>query len=315
MNVNQTEPYMHPTFITLDASSFPHEGPWRVIIHSLVPLALFAIMLNLGVLGACVMRRFDKPMVFYIALCVIADTLWVCVITATFVRGLLGVKRHVYFTECLLHVCSINCVGHSQLLIQWMMDVDRYWAIFWPYSYARFMAKKRGMFFLAFCIISLGIITKLFDGIFASLLYFCKHELIISEGFCMVGFLLNISCGGKTSSNLTCSYCDIFFVHIVNHHHHFYLLEDHPHFSSTFSNKALHTCCTQIMVFVLKVGSRMAFVISVRLGDHSVSFRLILYILCIFTSPIADPLIYGLRTKEIREPLTRLYQRASKNYL
>jgi len=79
---------MHPTFITQDASSVPHEGPWRVIIHSLVPLALFAIMLNLGVFGAWVMRNFDKPMVFYIALCVIAGTLWVCVAMATFVHSL-----------------------------------------------------------------------------------------------------------------------------------------------------------------------------------------------------------------------------------
>uniref|UniRef100_A0A8C4QMR8 G-protein coupled receptors family 1 profile domain-containing protein n=1 Tax=Eptatretus burgeri TaxID=7764 RepID=A0A8C4QMR8_EPTBU len=285
-NDNQTEPYMHPTFITLDASLFPHEGPWRVIIHSLVPLALFAIMLNLGVLGACVMRRFDKPMVFYIALCVIADTLWICVTMATFVRGLLAVKRRVYFTECLGHVYSIDCVRHSQLLIQWIMDVDRYWAIFWPYSYAGFMAKKRGMFFLAFSLISTGIIIKLFDGIFTSGLYFCKHNLMISEGFCMVGFLLKISCGGKTSANL----------HVVIVTYSSYILLTTTIIftswriihtctkssSNKFSNKAVHTCFTQIMAFVVKIGSRMAFLISVRLGDHGIPFRLILYIICMF---------------------------------
>ena len=74
--MNKTAPYMGPIFIILDASSFPHEGPWKVINYSLVPMALFAVMLNLVVLGACVMRRFDKPMVFYIALCVITDALW-----------------------------------------------------------------------------------------------------------------------------------------------------------------------------------------------------------------------------------------------
>uniref|UniRef100_A0A8C4QMZ9 G-protein coupled receptors family 1 profile domain-containing protein n=1 Tax=Eptatretus burgeri TaxID=7764 RepID=A0A8C4QMZ9_EPTBU len=316
--MNQTAPYMGPIFITLDASSFPQEGPWRVIVQSLVPLGMFTVLLNLGVLGACVMRRFDKPMVFYIALCVITDALWVCVLIATFVRGLLAVKRRIYFTECLIHVYSIDCVGFSQFFIQWLMDIDRYWAILRPYSYAVWTAKRKGMVFLALGVIGTTITIIMSHPIFALYFYFCNNELTISEAFCMMGFLFNIACGGKTVANITIliiaysvyilSTITIIFTswRIIS------LCRNSS--SSTFSNKALHTCCTQIMVFVLKVGSRMAFVISVRLRDHSVSFRLILYILCMFTSPIADPLIYGLRTKEIRSPLTRLYRRWNKHY-
>ena len=310
---------MGPIFITLDASSFPHEGPWKVINYSLVPLALFAVTLNLVVLGACVMRRFDKPMVFYIALCVITDALWAFISIPTFVRGLLAVKRRIYFTECLIQLYSLDCVGYSQFLIPWLMDIDRYWAILRPYSYAVWTAKRKGMMFPAFGVISTTITILMSYPIFASHLYFCENELTILEAFCQMGFLFKISCGGKTVINTiilivvysvyTLSTTTIIFtswkiIHVCR-----------KSSSSTFSNKALHTCCTQIMVFVIKLGSRMAFLLSVRLGDHSISFRLILYIICMFSSPIADPLIYGLRTKEIRVPLTRLHQRWKKQYL
>uniref|UniRef100_A0A8C4N574 G-protein coupled receptors family 1 profile domain-containing protein n=1 Tax=Eptatretus burgeri TaxID=7764 RepID=A0A8C4N574_EPTBU len=264
-------------------------GPWRVINYSLIPLALFAVMLNLVVLGACVMRRFHKPMVFYITLCVIADALWALISIPTFVRGLLAVKRGVHFTECLLHVYFIECVGISQLLIQWLMDIDRYWAIFRPYSYAVWTAKRNGMWFLALCVIGTVIITTTSYPILA---------------LCMMGFLFNLSCEGKRYANIYVLFIT-YSVYILSTTTIIFtswriILVCTKSSSSTFSNKALHTCCTQIMVFVIKLGSRMAFVVSVRLGDHSISFRLILYIICMFTSPIADPLIYGLRTKEIR---------------
>uniref|UniRef100_A0A8C4NKZ8 G-protein coupled receptors family 1 profile domain-containing protein n=1 Tax=Eptatretus burgeri TaxID=7764 RepID=A0A8C4NKZ8_EPTBU len=217
------------------------------------------------------------------------------------------------FYKCIAQLFFFAFTNELQTLLVWMINVDRYCAIFWPYAYTAWVAKGNRGWQPAGLIVISSFLSQLPPTILITHASFCSQEVVINNALCLIGFVAEVACkGGALPSIYT--FCVFLLVHILTAitvvHSSWRIVRVCRRTSSVdFRNKALHVCCTQVMVFGVKFCPVFGLAITSRVGLKNVYFRFIMYLALLIASPIANPIIYGLRTKEVREPVVRMWRK------
>uniref|UniRef100_A0A8C4QIS4 G-protein coupled receptors family 1 profile domain-containing protein n=1 Tax=Eptatretus burgeri TaxID=7764 RepID=A0A8C4QIS4_EPTBU len=296
-------PFSWPTFVTLDASSFPRDGPWRVATYFLLVLVPLIVLLNITVLTACALSRFHKPMVVYISFSTVADTLWTLLCVGMFVNGLLAGQQRLMFYKCLVQLFCIELLYIEQGVMLLLIDIDRFWAIFWPYSYTTQMARKRKSLYIVGLATILPVLIISSYPVMVSALSFCVKEVIIADVFCFMDQVLVAACG-RTQLPAVMMMCVWLFVDIITATSIIYstvkILRMFRH-----NRQAMYTCGTQVMAFAVRFSFATMVFVTNNVNFQNTAFRFMLYLTSMMSPPVANPLIYGLRIKEIRQPLKR----------
>ena len=182
MNTNVVE-YL-PLTVTLDVSDIPLDYGGRVIMSVFTFIMCISIPLNAVIIAACFYRRFNSPMLLYIALSSLADTILGVVGISSFFSRIIVRREIISFNECLFQLFSIHFTVFQQFLTTWLMYVDRHWAIFWPYSYVAMMVNKGGAVKLVIVVLTIGLLLSVSFVVVPTTMVYCNYSVVVRDVGC-----------------------------------------------------------------------------------------------------------------------------------
>lgn len=243
-----------------------------------------------------------SPMCILIACMACVDlTLPVIIIPNVLLSILLGWKG-ISLSGCLVQMYFLHFLGTCQSTLLLWMALDRYFAICTPLYYHEKMSLPK---FLIFVIPSLirNVVMILAVVILAGSLSFCFRN-VINHCFCEHMALVELACG-STAINSLVGLMTVFFIPVLD-----FLLITTSYvvifrsvlYSGQSAGKALHTCITHIIVMSVSLTFVLTAFLSYRIRDGlPAATRVIISIVYLSVPSCFNPIIYGVRTTEIRE--------------
>uniref|UniRef100_A0A8C4N9J9 G-protein coupled receptors family 1 profile domain-containing protein n=1 Tax=Eptatretus burgeri TaxID=7764 RepID=A0A8C4N9J9_EPTBU len=274
------------------------------------PLLLFAcccFYLPVYVLACCsyLPAYLHKPVYIFLAHLLIMD-----IVGCTTVLPRLMYSIHVNTTitkhTCFIQLFFVEFYGTMQSYILSIMAIDRYVAVCHPLRYNVLLTKSRAhkVIFSTICW------SFVLAGIYLLILFgrtICKYPEI-QKVSCVHMAVAKLSCEDVTINSLygivhTClTNVTVIAVAIVTYTLILYECL-HSGSRSERSWKALHTCITHCLVLLLFLFSMVFAVISLRMSSTNFFPQYLQHgsdSLFYLVQPLVNPIIYGLRTAEIR---------------
>ncbi|XP_037533608.1 olfactory receptor 52E4-like [Nematolebias whitei] len=213
--------------------------------------------------------------------------------------------KGISLVGCLIQMHFIHFFGAFQTTFLVWMALDRYFAICTPLYYHELMALQR---FLKF-IIPLAVRNVLLITFFVSLagkLQFCTN--IINHCFCEHMALVELACG-STAINSLAGLMAVFFIPVLD----FFIIAasyivifSSVLRSSSSGAKALHTCVTHIIVLTFSLTLALIAFLSYRIRNGlPATIRVFFSTMYLLFPSGFNPIIYGIRTTEIREHMLK----------
>ncbi|XP_029435384.1 olfactory receptor 13C9-like [Rhinatrema bivittatum] len=238
----------------------------------------------------------------------------ICFTTVTAPRTLvvlLAEDRSISFLGCALQMYFFFSLGSEECVLLGIMAYDRFVAICNPLRYSIVMSNKK-------CIhMAVG------SWIMSVVFQFGQITFILSLPFCRSKLIHHFFCDGLTVLRLSCA--DIYvndiirlvasvifllipFVVILSSYIYIISTVLRMH-SKDGRSKAFSTCSSHLAVVILFFGTLMLAYFQQNLG--SANERIVAFIYC-FVNPMLNPMIYSLRSKEVKGALRkRLWEKMS----
>ncbi|XP_029435862.1 olfactory receptor 1019-like [Rhinatrema bivittatum] len=298
-------------FLILGFSEFPELQLPLFILFSF--LYLMAVLGNLLVIFiVCADRHLHSPMYFFLANLSILDISSLTVTVPKLLSILLTQNNIISFSKCITQLyCFLACVEIEFLLLT-AMAYDRYVAICNPLRYTIIMNKRVCALLAAVSWIA-GFLEILPYTIVISHFSFCDSN-VINHFFCDSMALLKLSCT-DTSIIETMTFVESVFSGFTP----FLLtLTSYVFIISTIlkirsregKSKAFSTCSSHLTVIILLYGTMIGVYVQPSSGDSVKSNK---FVTAIYTAtlPLLNPLIYSLRSKELKVALRKFISRKS----
>ncbi|XP_023662943.1 olfactory receptor 52K1-like [Paramormyrops kingsleyae] len=300
-------PDRNTTYTDFILVSFSGPQEWRQLLFiPFLLIFLIAVSANLFLMFIILSQRsLHSPMYLLICAMAFVDLSTPIFFVPNLLVSLLYNLRHISLLGCLVQMFFMHFFGGFQSTVLLWMAVDRYYAICTPLHYNDYMAFSA---FLKF-IIAPVLRNTVFNLAIVSLagsLSFCQHE--IDHCFCEHMALVTLACGTIRMNNIV-GLVAAFFVPTADF---LFIVASYVRiFFSVFksgksSRKALNTCVTHIIVItvslILALFAFLSYRINYNLSSNSHTVISIMYVL--FPSCF-NPIIYGVRTKEIRQQIMK----------
>uniref|UniRef100_UPI00358FD0F6 olfactory receptor 52E8-like n=1 Tax=Myxine glutinosa TaxID=7769 RepID=UPI00358FD0F6 len=283
--------------------------PWAFGVLFVIFLVTITLNLILILIILCG-KKLHKPVYIFLAHLLTMDIVGCTTITP---RLMYNISESIMITKpaCFIQLFFVSFTGTMQSYILSIMAIDRYLAVCHPLRYNVLLTNNRAhkVILLTVCW------SSLLAGIFLVLLIgrtFCKYPEIHKVG-CINMAVARLSCEDFTINSLYGIACTslitvtLIVVVVVTYTRILYVcLHSGP--SSKGNRKALHTCVTHCLVLSLFFFSNVFVLISLRMSSSSFFPQYLQHVsdsLFYLVQPLANPIIYGVRTAEIRRSLTR----------
>ncbi|XP_063293549.1 olfactory receptor 5P6-like [Pelobates fuscus] len=258
-------------------------------------------------------KHLKHPMYFFLKNLAFADLLSTSNIIPNGLNIILKKGENISTTACIFQYYFHCFSGFSQSLILMVMSFDRYLAICNPLRYAAIMNVKQCLYlvslswFGSFILISTEIILMY-------QLKFCDSN-IINHFFCDFAPIIELSASDTfllSWFDFVLSLCLIFFPFIFVTVSYIYIfITIFKISSSTGKQKAFSTCSSHLAVVCTFYGTLVA-VYLLPSGEQSLidnKFKSLVYIVL---TPMVNPIIYCLRSKEIMGVLIKIMGKKMK---
>lgn len=242
-----------------------------------------------------------SPMYFFLGHLATTDML----VSTCIVPSLLHVIRMegamISLAPCIFQL-FLFCVSETvECFILTVMSYDRYLAICYPLRYSSIM-NTRLQHHLIFWSWSLGTASSILLAVQIYMLDYCKAN-VIDHFFCDTVALLELSCSNTlfvkvqdliVSVTVTLFPFAFIFLTYVSI---FVIILRNP--TPTGRQKAFSTCTSHLLVVTVFYGSLLS-VYGAPSNSYSANFNKVLSLIYTFITPLFNPIIYSLRSQEIR---------------
>nr|XP_033779269.1 olfactory receptor 5V1-like [Geotrypetes seraphini] len=296
-------------FLILGFNEFPELQLHLFALFSV--LYLTAVSGNLIVICiVCADRHLHNPMYFFLANLSALD---ICSLTCTIPKLLsilLTNSERTSFGGCILQMCGYMVCISTEFTLLTAMAFDRYVAVCNPLRYASIM-NKRACALLAAVSWATGFVESLPHTVVIAQFSFCGSN-VINHFFCEIKALLKLSCS-DTSVIDTMTFAESVFVAFTP----FLLtLTSYVFIISTIlkirsaegKSKAFSTCSSHLTVIILLYGTIIGVYMQPE-SKESVKSNKLSTAMYIITLPLLNPLIYSLRSKELKMALKKILSR------
>ncbi|XP_042329607.1 olfactory receptor 14I1-like [Sceloporus undulatus] len=259
-------------------------------------------------------RHLHTPMYLFLANLSILDIFFISVTIPKSINVSLTQIRSISFSGCMSQIFWGVNFASAELALLTVMAYDRYIAICFPLQYHVIMNKMKCAGMIAGCWISSTIYAML-HAMNIIFLPFCGPNNV-DQLFCDIPQILKLACADTFGNETAVFACGIVFglifcsSIIVSYAHIFSAVQKIP--SSHSRYKVFSTCLPHLIVFSLFLFTGM-FTHMKRSSGSSISKELLAALLYSVVSPIANPVIYSLRNKEIRKALEKFMNKVIFN--
>ncbi|XP_016397723.1 olfactory receptor 52K1-like [Sinocyclocheilus rhinocerous] len=288
-------------------------GEWRPFLF--LP---FFLMFSLAITANSILiyliksqKSLHSPMYVLIGVMAVLDLIMPMFFVPNMLLSLLFNLSGISLTGCLIQMFGLHFIGTFQSTLLFWMALDRYFAICKPLYYHKCMEIPNFVKFVVVPVIRNGLLIVTMVTL-AGRLSYCVTN-VIDHSFCEHMALVQLACGDISINNIvgllaaflitTTDFILITISYVVI-------------FSSVFRSgkahlKAINTCITHIIIMTLTLISALIAFLSYRIRNNiSSSNRIFISILYLLFPSCLHPLIYGWRTKEIRQTFLKFINNA-----
>ncbi|XP_040918903.1 olfactory receptor 6N2-like [Toxotes jaculatrix] len=252
-------------------------------------------------------RNLHEPMYIFIAALLLNSVVFSSAMYPKLLIDLLSEKQIISYSACLLQFFLYYSLSASEFLLLAAMAYDRYVSICKPLQYPTIMNKTTVSIFLALAWIVPACETAA-AVILSSDVKLCN---LILDGITCNNSLYNLHCVssrartifGVVAVIITALFPLLFILFTYTR-----ILVISYQSCKNVRKKAAQTCLPHLMVLISFFCLCTYDIIIVRLGsDFPKTARLIMTLQAILYHPLFNPIIYGLKMKEISKHLKRLF--------
>ncbi|XP_053241190.1 olfactory receptor 52K1-like [Podarcis raffonei] len=253
-----------------------------------------------------------SPMYLLIALLLAVNVFGSTTVLPQMLLSFLFGISSISLTGCLVQMFFLYLAIMLDTGILLMMALDRYVAICHPLHYADILTGKLlGLLAAAALVRSVSIVSPVV--ILASQVRFCRSN-VIEHFACEHMALMKLSCGDTSRNRVVGmavrSFTIVFDLVFLALSYSKIILTALKMASGSFRHKAFHTCSTHLIVLFIGYSSCLSSSIVFRLAKSaSQDVHNLLSVMYLLFPGAINPVIYGVRTKEIRESIQRLFRR------
>ncbi|KAJ3590336.1 hypothetical protein NHX12_008288 [Muraenolepis orangiensis] len=293
--------YNTTSFLTLESLNLPVET--AVSTFLLATLSYLVILFcNLVLILTIVLNKtLHQPMHLLLVNLPINDLLGSSAFYPQVIHQLLFDPRRMSYAACVAQAFFIHTYATGAVLILSVMAYDRYVAICCPLKYNSIMTNAHIMrLIVAVWVFNLLLVS----GLFVLLLRLPRCRSLMTHSYCDNPSLLGLVCA-DTSINNIYGLAMVAVVQVLSHAVIIYtylriLVACFKTNRPDTKSKAMQTCATHLAVFLLLECVGLFTIISYRINNISPILRRFIGAFAIVFPPTLNPIIYGLKTKEIR---------------
>lgn len=296
--------------LTLYSLELPESSVHSAFIFGLVTY-LIILLCNLTIAFIiCFNRNLHKPMYILLLNMPINDTMGATSLFPQLLYSIWCGNRLISYSACFLQGFFVHLYGGASHVILTAMAYDRYIAICSPLRYGAIMTNNNllriitGMWFLHFIFIFV---------LFLLLLPYKICRTYMDELICYNPSIMKIVCEDTRVNNIY-GLCILSFYHIVSFSVVAFtyiriLITCITKKQSDAKMKAVQTCGTHLVVFLFLEFNTFFPLIAHRSENVPAYLRRVFSISVLVFPPIVNPLVYGFKTKEIRQKILRCFRR------
>ncbi|XP_029105928.1 putative olfactory receptor 52P1 [Scleropages formosus] len=300
--------FSHTEFFLIGFSSLGEHR--RYLFLPFCVMFIFSTVCNTSLLYVIIRQRsLHAPMYVLIGSIACVDIVAPLLVAPRMLFSFLSDRNEISRAGCLLQMFFVHFVCSFQSTILLGMAVDRYFAIILPLRYNDVVNSENILrFALVYVLRNTIIISSMV--ILVGRLTFCASN-VLYHCFCEHQLVVNLACGDTTKNyiagfvnfciptvdflGLAYSYVAIFVVIFRSA-------------AGESRQKAIHTCGTHLIVIFITYFSSMTAFLAYRV-KHAIpaDYRVLISCMYFLVPGCCNPVIYGIRTKEIREQLIKLF--------
>ncbi|KAM7412398.1 hypothetical protein PAMA_019996 [Pampus argenteus] len=310
--------FSHTTFVF---QGFPNLQKHHRLLALPFSLSYLSALLgnSLLIYVICSMKSLHSPMYLLICMLCVVDVFVVTAIIPNMLLGLLFNRDEISLAGCLTQMFVTHFLSSVESTLLLAMALDRYVAISQPLRYTEIIGPSMFVKLLLFTLVRSGSIMAMLVGLAGSL-RFCGLNTI-QHCYCDHMALVSLACGSTDSSRAAGLAVIICFVGVdipVIFFSYMKILNVVLQAATAGEDrwKAFHTCGTHLIVMMCfyLVGSItfLSHNLNIPIPTDVNTFMGLMYIL--FPATV-NPIIYGVRTKEIRNGFYRLFKLRAKKVL
>ncbi|XP_036454941.1 olfactory receptor 52K1-like [Colossoma macropomum] len=310
LNSMQGLPADNVSFTTFKLNGFYSLGEWRrfLFIPYFFMFVLSTTFNSILIFLIITQRALHSPMFVLIGLMAVVDLTMPMIIVPHMLLSFLFDWNGISLVGCLTQIFCIQYVGSYQSTLLLWMSLDRFFAICRPLSYHNYMQMPN---FLKFIIVPVirNILLNIAMITLAGKLNFCmKNE--IDHCFCEHMGLVQLACGDTSVNNLLglvsaflIPAADFVLIAVS-----YVMIFASVMKSGKSSMKAINTCLTHIIVMTFSLIFVLTAFLSYRIRNNfSPNIRSFISTMYVLFPSCFNPVIYGVRTKEIRQQFFKFF--------
>ncbi|XP_063158162.1 olfactory receptor 5J3-like [Candoia aspera] len=296
-------------FILLGLGNFAQLQPLLFFLFLLIYLVtitgnLFIIVLVVA--DPCL----HTPMYFFLGNLSCLETCYTSSILPKMLTNLLTGNTTITVSECLAQYYFFGSFATAETYLLAAMSYDRYLAICRPFLYTSIMSKKLCVHLMAGAWLN-GLIANGITVFLLTQLSFCGPN-VIDHYFCDLTPLERLSCTDTSLLELVVfllSFIDAVTPFILTFTSYIYIIIAIIKIKSSIGRqKAFSNCSSHLMMVCLFYGT----IIIVYLLPDTLTLRHLNKLFSLFytiLTPLANPVIYSLRNKEVHKALRRVHKK------
>ncbi|XP_006116260.3 olfactory receptor 52E4-like [Pelodiscus sinensis] len=296
--------------------------PGLEVVHVWISIpfcSMYLIALFGNVIILLIVKRepsLHEPMYYFLCMLAVADL----VLSTSIVPKMLSIfwfnSREISFSACLTQMYFIHCVQSMESGIFVAMALDRYVAICHPLRHSSILTNSM-VIRIALAVVLRSCMLVLPHPFLASHWPYCRTDLI-PHTYCEHMAVVNLACANMHISSYYGLFVvfsllggDIFFISIsyVQILRAVFRLPTKDARLKTFGTCGSHLCA--IMTFYIPmIFSALMHRFGRNIGLH---FHILMANVNVLVPPMLNPIIYGVRTKHIRDRLLRFFTETGAN--
>ncbi|KAI5626088.1 odorant receptor, family F, subfamily 118, member 3, partial [Silurus asotus] len=296
--------------LTLESLDISPSIAFLLFIFTIITYCLILLFHSTLLVTIAAKRNLHEPMyilLFNLSLC---DLMGATGFYPQLLCSILSQRREISYPACALQGILLHLYGTGSLLFLTVMAYDRYIAICMPLRYHSLMTRDTlvklicMVWSLSFSIIAILFVLTLSKEI-------CRTNIV--DVYCNNPSLMKLSCEDMRAVNyyglFTIALVQGSSILIVSLTYIKILITCLSTKQGNTTSKAIQTCGTHLVVFLSFEINSFLLLISHRFESVSPHLRRACGVSVVIFSPILNPLIYGLKTREIRQTIFKFLQR------